>query len=103
MLFTELLDIVAGKGFYFQQAMISLLRYRYAKKTGNPKIEDVDAIVKLLHLNIVCGEEEHWETWYRLAQSYELMLEDDVTWSAEKINNKKDVIINLERVNQFRV
>lgn len=80
--------------------MVALIRYRYAKKTANPRIEDVDAIIKVLHLNIICGQDDHWETWYRLAQAYELLLEDDMTWSAEKINNKKDDIVKLEKVIQ---
>jgi hypothetical protein len=40
---------------------------------------------------------EDWETWFRLAQCFESELEEEVLWSADKINNHRAELVKLQR------
>ena len=40
---------------------------------------------------------DHWETWYRLAQCFDYELEEEVMWSADKINNHRPDLVRLQR------
>ncbi|KAF3922918.1 hypothetical protein ABW20_dc0100777 [Dactylellina cionopaga] len=88
---------VAEKGFFFEYGMSLFIRYKYAKKAQNQDVDDVDDVVKYLRYNLVCGNFQRWEPWYRLGQSYEFQFEDDVTYGADKINTKKEDLATLER------
>ncbi|KAJ6258486.1 LOW QUALITY PROTEIN: hypothetical protein Dda_6528 [Drechslerella dactyloides] len=88
---------VAEKGFFFEYGMSLFTRYRFAKKAQNQDVDDVVDVVKYLRYNLVCGNFQAWEPWYRLGQSYEFQFEDDVTYGAEKINTKRDELAALER------
>ncbi|EPS41660.1 hypothetical protein H072_4431 [Dactylellina haptotyla CBS 200.50] len=88
---------VAEKGFFFEYGMSLFLRYKFAKKAQNQDVDDVDDVVKYLRYNLVCGNFQKWEPWYRLGQSYEFQFEDDVTYGAEKINAKREELATLER------
>ncbi|KAK6337757.1 Histone transcription regulator 3 [Orbilia brochopaga] len=88
---------VAEKGFFFEYGMSLFIRYKFAKKAQNQDVDDVADVVKYLRYNLVCGNFQAWEPWYRLGQSYEFKFEDDVTYGAEKINTKRDELVALER------
>ncbi|KAF3913472.1 hypothetical protein AA313_de0205745 [Arthrobotrys entomopaga] len=88
---------VAEKGFFFEYGMSLFLRYKFAKKAQNQDVDDVDDVIKYLRYNLVCGNFQKWEPWYRLGQSYEFQFEDDVTYGAEKINTKREELATLER------
>ncbi|KAF3939009.1 hypothetical protein ABW19_dt0205434 [Dactylella cylindrospora] len=88
---------VAEKGFFFEYGMSLFLRYKFAKKAQNQDVDDVDDVVKYFRYNLVCGNYEKWEPWWRLGQSYEFQFEDDLTYGAEKMNTKKDDLATLER------
>ncbi|KAF3205410.1 Histone transcription regulator 3 [Orbilia oligospora] len=88
---------VAEKGFFFEYGMSLFLRYKFAKKAQNQDVDDVEDVVKYLRYNLVCGNFQRWEPWYRLGQSYEFQFEDDITYGAEKINAKRDELAVLER------
>lgn len=88
---------VAEKGFFFEYGNSLFLRYKVAKKAQSQDVDDVDDFVKYFRYNLVCGNFENWEAWYRLGQSYEFQFEDDVTYGAEKMNTKKDDLATLER------
>ncbi|KAI9824302.1 MAG: Histone transcription regulator 3 [Phylliscum demangeonii] len=40
---------------------------------------------------------DKWETWWRLAQIFDSMIEEDVVWSANKLNNFRDGLNVLQR------
>ena len=40
---------------------------------------------------------DRWESWYRVAQVYDAQLEEQVSWSAEKMNSNNSDLIQLQR------
>ncbi|EWC47236.1 hypothetical protein DRE_03355 [Drechslerella stenobrocha 248] len=88
---------VAERGFFFEYGMSLFIRYKFAKKAQNQDVDDVDDVVKYLRYNLVCGNFQAWEPWYRLGQSYEFQFEDAVTYGADKINTKREELVALER------
>lgn len=93
--------VAAAKGWYSLMANIALNKY-LAQKQKNvqaPPIEDLQIAISFFiqDLEYSMG---HWETWYGLAQCYDLQLEEMVLWSAEKINNSDH---NLAQTQRFAI
>lgn len=88
---------VAQKGFFFEYGSSLYARYKFAKKNGNQDVDDVDDIIKYFKFDLICGNFEKWEPWYRLGGAYEFQFEDDVTFGAEKMNTKKEDLVTLEK------
>lgn len=88
---------VASHGWYFLKGQLALARYRAQKARGSPgPVDELNSAVTFF------GQEfEHstkrWETWYRLAQTHDLLLDEQVLWSAESINVKRAELSQIQR------
>lgn len=87
---------VAAKGLYFILGKCSLYPVRYQKKVGAVKGDELETAVRFFRADLSCMPDK-WETWYRLAQSYESMMEEAQTWSADWINLRRPELVGLER------
>lgn len=87
---------IAEKELYFLQGKIALHPLRYVKKTSATKKEDLETAQRYFYHDVVCRP-DNWETWYRLAQVFEIKMEEDMTWSAEGINTQRHELVTLER------
>ena len=90
-------SILAENGWYFLQGMIALTKFRSQKRLGpGGQTDDMKVAATFLRLQLQYTA-DHWEAWYRLAQCFDFELEDEVLWSADKINNNRSVLVRLQR------
>ncbi|KAI9724346.1 MAG: hypothetical protein M1812_000414 [Candelaria pacifica] len=87
---------VASKGWYLLLGHMALVKFRSQKRVSPGPTDDLDIAVTFLRQDLEHAM-DHWETWYRLAQVYDCKIEEDVLWSAEKLNNNRREIIDLQR------
>lgn len=87
---------VAAKGLYFILGKCSLYPVRYQKKVGAVKGDELETAKRFFKADLSCMPDK-WETWYRLAQTYESMMEEAQTWSADGINTRRVELVGLER------
>jgi hypothetical protein len=88
---------LASKGLFFLQGKISLFQMKHNKRIGQVKLEELEAALRYLKHDLACNPDS-WETWYRLAQTLEVRLEDAQTWNSEFLNTKKQELVVFERV-----
>lgn len=88
--------VLASKGWYFLMGHIALTKFRSQKRTGPVPTEDVDIAIAFFMQDLEYSM-ENWETWFRLAQAYDTKIEESVVWSAEKLNNSMQEIVQLQR------
>ena len=90
-------SILAEKGWYFLQGMIALTKFKSQKRLGpGGQMDDMRVAATFMRLQLQYTADS-WEAWYRLAQCFDFELEDEVMWSAEKINSDRPVLIRLQR------
>ena len=90
-------SMVASKGWYFLKGQLALARYRAQKARGSPgPVDELNAAVTFFEKEFEYST-ERWETWYRLAQTYDLLLDEQVLWSAESVNVKRAELIQIQR------
>ena len=88
---------LADKGWYFLLGMIALAKFRSQKRLGpGAQTDDLRVAATFLRLQLQFNS-DHWETWYRLAQCFDYELEEEVLWSADKINNHRGELVKLQR------
>lgn len=87
---------ITRKKWFFLLGSIILAKYRTQKRTGPESSNTLDEAATLLKLDLDFDSED-WETWYRLAQTYDAKIEEDVTWNADKINNADAELVTLQR------
>jgi len=88
---------LADKGWYFLLGMIALTKFRSQKRLGpGGQTDDLRFAAGFFRLQLQYTT-EYWETWYRLAQCFDYELEDEVMWSADKINNHRAELVKLQR------
>jgi len=88
---------VAQQGWYFLLGMINLAKFKSQKRTnfGTP-IDDLQVAAVFLRMQLQF-DASHWETWFRLAQCFDLEIEEEILWSTDKLNNHMNEIIKLQR------
>ncbi|KAM3066377.1 Histone transcription regulator 3 [Clarireedia jacksonii] len=88
---------LANKGWYFLLGMMALTKFRSQKRLGpGTQTDDMQIGAHFMKLQLQYTI-DHWEAWYRLAQCYDLELEEEVLWSADKINNHRQDLVRLQR------
>ena len=87
---------VAAKGWYFLIGQLYLVKFRSQKRTAAGSLDDLEA-AKAMFKQDLEFDTERWESWYRLAQTYDTQIDESVTWSAEKIQNDSSNLIDLQR------
>lgn len=87
---------IAEKGWYFLQGQVALTKYRSQKRVSIGASDELDVALKFFEYDLEQGYEK-WETWYRLAQVYDAKIEEETTWTAEKLNNHMEDLVKLQR------
>ncbi|OJD27178.1 hypothetical protein ACJ73_01434 [Blastomyces percursus] len=87
---------LADKGWYFLLGYISLSKFRAQKRITAIPTDDLDVAASFFRQELEHGTGK-WETWYRLAQVYDLKLEEDIAWSADKLNSNRSDLATLQR------
>ena len=88
---------LADKGWYFLLGMIALTKFRSQKRIGpGAQTDDMRVGATFMRLQLQFSPDQ-WETWYRLAQCFDYELEEEVMWSADKINNHRSDLVRLQR------
>jgi hypothetical protein len=75
---------------------LALHRFRSQKKVAAGPTEDLDSATTFF-IHDLEHSTENWETWYRLGQAYDSQLEENVSWTAEKLNSSSNEIATLQR------
>ena len=87
---------IAVKGWYFLLGHIALAKFRSQKRSSAGSTDDLE-IARTFFKHDLEFDTEKWETWYRLAQVYDAMIEEDSTWSADKLDNHMTDLSVLQR------
>ena len=87
---------VAHRGWYFLLGHISLVKFKSQKRVSVGSTDDLEH-AKVFFKHDLEFDTERWETWYRLAQTYDTILEDYTTWTADKLDNDMIGIVELQR------
>jgi hypothetical protein len=87
---------VGEKGWYLLLGHLSLARFRSQKRLFPGPVDELEIANAYFRQDLELGLEK-WETWYRLAQVFDAMIEEDTTWTAEKLNSKMTELISLQR------
>lgn len=87
---------IAAKGWYFLLGHATLTKFRAQKRLNPGSTADLDDAVNFFKQDIDHGT-GRWETYYRLAQTYDTKLEEDTTWTADKINNNRSELATTQR------
>ena len=87
---------VAAKGWYFLLGHIALAKFRSQKRSHMGSTDDLE-IARTFFRHDLEFDTDRWETWYRLAQVYDALIEEDSTWSADKLDNHMADLAVLQR------
>ena len=87
---------IADRGWYFLLGHSALTRFKSTKRVNPTPTDELDIAAALFRQDLEHGIDK-WETWYRLAQVYDAKIEDDLLWTADKINNHRQELATLQR------
>ena len=87
---------IAAKGWYFLLGHIALAKFRSQKRSPAGSTDDLE-IARTFFRHDLEFDTDRWETWYRLAQVFDAMIEEDSTWSADKLDNHMADLAALQR------
>lgn len=87
---------IASKGWYFMLGQIALAKFRSSKRSSAASTDDLSIARTFLRHDLEFNT-ERWETWYRLGQVYDTLIEEDTTWTADKLDNHMDDLAELQR------
>jgi hypothetical protein len=87
---------IAEKGWYFLLGHAALAKFRSQKRINPIPTDDLDLAVIFFRQDLESGI-GRWETWYRLAQVYDSKLEEEITWTADKLNRSRRDLVTLQR------
>lgn len=77
---------VVKNGVYYLQAAIALHSYKIRRRNMQSRVAELDYVIKMLQTDLVSGV-ERLETWLLLGQSFGYLVEDDLIWTADKLNS----------------
>ncbi|KAJ5236653.1 hypothetical protein N7489_006744 [Penicillium chrysogenum] len=87
---------IAAKGWFFLLGHAALTKFRSQKRLSPGSTSELDDAIGFFRQDLDHGT-GRWETWYRLAQTYDSKLDEDITWTADKINNNRSDLAALQR------
>ena len=85
---------IVSTGWYFILGYATFAKFRSQKRTSPCPTDDLDVAIAFFRIELEYDSEK-WETWYRLGQVYDAVIEEDATWN--KINNHKQDLNTLQR------
>ncbi|KAF1959532.1 hypothetical protein CC80DRAFT_489650 [Byssothecium circinans] len=89
-------SVPASIGWYYLMGNMMLNKFRSQKRQGPGSTDDFN-FPQALFLQDLEFSAERWETWYRLAQVKDYELEEQVLWNADKMNNHRVDLVNIQR------
>ncbi|KAJ6083031.1 hypothetical protein N7467_007166 [Penicillium canescens] len=87
---------IAAKGWFFLLGHAALTKFRSQKRLSPGSTSELDDAISFFRQDLDHGS-GRWETWFRLAQAYDSKLDEDITWTADKINNNRADLATLQR------
>ena len=87
---------IAAKGWYFLLGHMALAKFRSQKRSPTGSTDDLE-IARTFFRHDLEFDTDRWETWYRLAQVYDAMIEVECTWTADKLDNHMADLVVLQR------
>ena len=88
---------VAAKGWYFLLGHIALTKFRSQKRITAGSMEDLEN-AKMFFRQDLEFDTQRWEKWYRLAQTFDTQIYEYTTWTADKLENDKEGLIDMQRM-----
>lgn len=88
--------VIAAKGWYYILGHLSLAKFRAQNRTIPGPLDDLDNATIYFRQDLELGIEK-WETWYRLAQVYDVKIEEYTKWNANKLNTAMEELKALQR------
>lgn len=88
---------IASKGLYFLQGKLAMHPLKTSKRQVPLKQEDMRTALEYFKHDLVCNP-DNWKTWYRIAQMNEMLMEEEITWTADSVNTERAKLVELERV-----
>ncbi|ANB12285.1 Hir3p [Sugiyamaella lignohabitans] len=76
---------VGEQGFYYILGYQQLSQFRIRKRSGPGRTEDAEDAIKFFQFDIVCNT-NRFESWVGLAQAFDALADEDLTWDAENFN-----------------
>ncbi|KAG7800845.1 hypothetical protein KL929_000384 [Ogataea haglerorum] len=73
-------------GVYFMQGLLALTLFKIRKRTMQGRSAELDFVIKMFEYDIASGS-YRFESWLLLAQAYSYLVEDDIIWTSDKLNN----------------
>jgi hypothetical protein len=87
---------IAAHGWYFLLGHLSLAKFKSLKRTNPGPTDDLDIAITFFKQDLEHNIEK-WETWFRLAQVHDAKIEEDLLWTAERVNSQRAELANLQR------
>ena len=87
---------IAAKGWYYLIGHLSLAKFRAQNRTIPGPLDDLDNATIYFRQDLELGIQK-WETWYRLAQVYDVKIEEYTKWNANKLNTAMEELKALQR------
>lgn len=88
--------VIAEKGWYFLLGSMAFNRFGLQKRVAPGTTDDLNFAEYFFRLDLEYNMDK-WETWYRLAVVFDTMMEEDVLWSAEKLNSNGTGLPGMQR------
>lgn len=77
---------IADNGLYYLEGLLGLHLFKIRKRTIQSRASELDYVLKMLENDILCGC-NRFESWLALGQTYSFLVEDDLIWTADKLNS----------------
>lgn len=77
---------IANDGLYYIEGLIGLHFFKVRKRTMQSRAAELDYVLRMLENDVICGC-NRFETWVALGQTYSFLVEDDLVWTADKLNS----------------
>ncbi len=87
---------IAAHGWYFLLGHLALAKFKSIKRINPGPTDDLDIAITFFKQDLEHNVEK-WETWFRLAQVYDAKIEEDLLWTADKVNNFRPELATLQR------
>ena len=87
---------VAGRGWYYLLGNMAFAKFRSLKRSSVQSTDDL-SVARTFFRHDLEFSTNRWETWYRLGQVFDTTLEEDITWTAEKLDHQIEHIADLQR------
>lgn len=81
------IQVGVNGGLFYVFAVHALNQYKSRKKLMQARPSELDAIISTLKTDILYNT-KRFETWFLLGRCYSYVVEDDLTWTSDKLTSK---------------